>query len=219
MMQDCAAAFGLDIELDDDLALSHSLGHAWQCDRTPSVDYGADYWEKCRLREGNAISLALNTGRVEFVAKYYGPGRLLDVGIGSGEFIRARPATWGTDINPVALTWLQSVHLHDDRVEHFGAVSFWDVLEHMPYPAVMLARVQLHGFVFVSIPIFTTLYDIRASRHYRPGEHLHYWTAPGFVRWMRGQGFHLLESSDFETVAGRDSIQSFAFKRIAWPTK
>ena len=60
---------------------------------------------------------------------------------------------------------------------------------------------------------------VRASKHYRPGEHLLHFTEEGFVAWMRMHGFQLLECSDFEMQAGRESILSFAFRRFAWPDR
>ena len=36
----------------------------------------------------------------------------------------------------------------------------------------------------------------------------------GFVAWMALHSFELLERQDFETRAGRDSILSFAFRKV-----
>ena len=63
----------------------------------------------------------------------------------------------------------------------------------------------------------SSVYSIRDSKHYRPGEHLYYFTELGFAQWMARHGFELLEVSNFETKAGRDSILSFAFRRHRWP--
>ena len=57
------------------------------------------------------------------------------------------------------------------------------------------------------------LNKIRESKHYRPGEHLLYWTEKGFVDWMFEKGFRFLEKRTFEIQAGREDILSFAFIR------
>jgi hypothetical protein len=80
-----------------------------------------------------------------------------------------------------------------------------------------LQRVRLHAYVFASIPVFDDLYKVRDSRHYRPGEHLYYFKRQGFIDWMEAHGFLLLEWNDYESAAGRESINSFAFKRNRWP--
>lgn len=205
-------------ERDGDLMLCRPHGVAYQADRDHVVAYDAPYYDKCAGYDGTPIGDALNRGRVEFVARHFGPGRVADVGIGSGQFIRSRPNTYGYDVNPVAIEWLKRSDLWAQPLQHFGALTFWDVLEHCPDPGLYLDCVQLHGYLFASIPTFTDLARIRESKHYRPGEHLYYWTADGFALWMHAHGFLLLEVSDFETRAGRESITSFAFKRYAWPT-
>lgn len=207
---------GFAAEYDDDLMLA-LCGVAYQKDMTPTADYGADYFDKCAGYEGSEIGEAINAARIALVARHYA-GRVCDVGIGSGAFVSARPDTFGIDINPRAVEWLQSRGLLA-KPHGFCAFSFWDVLEHLPTPTDYLDLVPLQGFVFVSIPVFADLYKIRESKHYRPGEHLYYWTHEGFVYWMGLQGFNLLESNTAETDAGRDSIRSYAFKRNRIPRK
>lgn len=201
---------------DDDLMLCLGAGVAYQADMSVRVGYGQDYWNKCASYEDQAIALAINRGRVDLVAKYVDPHELvLDVGIGSGEFVRKRPNTLGVDVNPVAIAWLKAEKLWAHELRGFTGYTFWDVLEHVEEPGQYLREVVTGAFVFTSLPIFEDLRRIRESRHYRPGEHLYYWTEEGFVRWMAEHGFDLLEQQDFETRAGRQSIGTFAFQRRA----
>jgi hypothetical protein len=193
-------------------------GVAYQADMGKRIEYGADYLAKCAAKSEGGIAAELNAERVAFVAKHYA-GRLCDIGIGAGDFIRSRPNTWGHDINPIAVEWLAKEGLLAKFLREFGAYTFWDVLEHVPEPAQYLSQVQMQAFVFVSIPVYSDLTRIRESKHYRPGEHLYHFTACGFVGWMVDQGFRLLEMSDLESQLGRDSIASFAFKRNRWPIK
>jgi hypothetical protein len=201
---------------DSDLMLCPEFGVAYQADREHVVDYDEAYFDKCASYEGQQIADAINASRIALVERWYGGARLCDVGIGSGEFIKRRPNTFGFDVNPVAIEWLKRNDLWADRLEYFGGFTFWDVLEHVPDPALYLDCVHLHAFVFASIPVFQDLRLIRTSKHYRPGEHLTYWTERGFIDWMSAHGFLLLEVNDDETKAGRDSIASFAFKRNRW---
>jgi hypothetical protein len=207
----------LDAEDDGDLALCIADGVAYQKDRTHIICYDEPYYRKCQSHEDQEIARRLYTGRIALVDRHFGPGRVVDIGIGSGEFIKKRGNTFGFDVNPVAIEWLKRNDLWAENLEWFGAHTMWDVIEHIETPEQMLRNVQLHGFAFFSIPVFQDLRRIRESKHYRPGEHLYYWTDEGFRNWMRCHGFLLLEVTDFETQAGRESIMSYAFKRVAWP--
>lgn len=200
---------GFAAEYDDDLMLT-LCGVAYQRDMTPSVSYGAEYFDKC-AHEGSSIGEAINAARIAFVARHY-DGRVCDIGIGSGAFVAARQATLGYDINPRAEAWLKDRGLWT-KPGGFYAYTLWDVIEHLTTPYEYLSLVPLHGFVFLSIPVFSDLYKIRESKHYRPGEHLYYFTHEGFVYWMGLHGFNLLESNSAETDIGRESIRSYAFKR------
>lgn len=193
-------------------------GVAYQADMTNLVAYDEPYYAKCSSYEDTEIALKINAGRIALVAKHYGSNWLVDVGIGSGEFIKKRPNTYGYDVNPVAIEWLKRNDLWAGFLSDHSAFSFWDVIEHCETPEQYLKCVPLHGFAFFSLPIFYGLGGIRASKHYRPGEHLYYWTEAGFVHWMTQHGFMLLEQQSFEIDAGRESIYSFAFKRFRWPT-
>lgn len=198
----------------DDLMLCIDHGVAWQADMTRPVPYDAAYFDKYVGYEGKPIARAINAGRVALVNRWVGPERnVLDVGIGSGEFIRSRPKTFGTDVNPKAIAWLSERGLHRQALMFFGAFTFWDVLEHVAEPERYFGQMGRGAHLFTSLPVFDDLRDIRASRHYRPNEHFYYFTERGFVGWMAQHGFELLERSRFETEAGRDSIGSFAFRR------
>lgn len=205
-------------EDDGDLALCREHGVAYQKDMSNLVCYDAEYYDKCKSYEDQAIALKINAGRIELVNRYVGPlGRVLDIGIGSGEFIKKRPHTFGCDVNPVAIEWLRRNDLWSSRLDEFAGCTFWDVLEHVPQPELYLKQIRLHAHLFTSIPIFYGLGGIRLSKHYRPNEHLYYFEERGFVAWMALHGFMLLETQDFEIQAGRESILSFAFKRVRRP--
>jgi hypothetical protein len=200
---------------DRDLMICHPAGIAWQADMTVTAEYDAGYFNKCLSYEDKAIALAINRGRIDLVNTYVGNEPVLDIGIGSGEFIKKRPGTFGTDINPTAIEWLKRRGLYSERFDGFAGFTLWDVIEHMPEPDALFRKIPPGAYVFTSIPIFDDLNEIRQSRHYRPGEHLLYFTEPGFIHFMAWQGFSFLEERDFETQAGRDSILSFAFRKVS----
>lgn len=203
---------------DADLMLAD--GVAYQADMSAGrVEYGADYLAKVDNYDGTPIAEAVNAGRCALVLRHLWDGaHILDLGAGSGAFVRAA-RSWGIaargyDVMPGAVQRLIDAGLYaEPNPARFDAVCLWDVLEHLEEPAPLLHSIPVGRFLFVSLPIFDDLRAIRASRHYRPGEHLYYWTADAFVGWMGRYGFRLLERSSHEMDAGRDSIGAFAFVR------
>lgn len=199
---------------DGDLVLLPDQGMAYQRDQSQLVPYDEDYWNKCAGYEGQEIAEKINAGRIALVDRHYGSGPLVDIGIGSGEFIRKRRYTFGVDVNPIAQKWLFANGYWAFHLASYKAFTMFDVIEHLPDPDEYFCKMRSGSYLFTSIPIFRDVACIRESKHYRPNEHLLYFTEDGFVRWMALHKFDLLETTDFETKAGRDSILSFAFKRM-----
>lgn len=199
---------------DGELIVSVTHGIAWQKDQSQLVAYDEAYFDKCAGYKGGEIAKAINRGRVEIVARHFCPvSPVLDIGIGSGEFIETRPQTFGYDVNPVAVEWLKTRGLWSDDFGRFKAFTMFDVIEHVPQPEAYFDAMWAGSYVFTSIPVYADLTKIRESKHYRPNEHLYHFTKQGFISWMQGHGFECLEVSDFETRAGRDSILTFAFRK------
>jgi 2-polyprenyl-3-methyl-5-hydroxy-6-metoxy-1,4-benzoquinol methylase len=203
---------------DGDLMLCE--GVAYQADMSAGrVPYDANYLAKIDAYEGTAIAQAVNAGRCALLARHLDAGAsVLDIGAGSGAFVRCA-RSWGFeahgfDVILQAADRLRAAGLYAEGAQVFDALTLWDVLEHIEDPQNMFDDFRKCSRLFVSLPVFTDLTKIRESRHYRPGEHLYYWTAEGFVALMASRGFRLLEQSSHETDAGRDSIGAFAFERM-----
>lgn len=198
--------------LTDCLLWSEELGMGFH-PREP-MDYDCAYFKKYRELDNSKTGTALTQLRVDMVKRHFGKtgGELIDVGIGGGRFVIEFDA-WGYDVNPDAVEWLERLAAYRDPYLHGAdALTFWDSLEHIPDPEAAVACVR--QWVFVSMPIYEGVKDCLASPHYKPGEHLHYWTFDGLVRWFQRQGFDLHEVNHMETEAGRRGIMSFAFKRV-----
>lgn len=208
-----------DAEADNDLMLVEHRGVAYQRDMTKGrMRYGADYLANYDAYARGPISDAINAGRVALLARHAPAGAsVLDVGAASGIFVRRAAsggfAARGFDVIPQAVERLREAGLYADDLGAFAAVTMWDSIEHMDQPELALRNVRKGAFLFASVPVFGDLRRIRKSKHYKPGEHLYYWTAQGFIDWMALYGFRLLEVSSHETDAGRESIGAFAFRR------
>ncbi|WP_339521737.1 methyltransferase domain-containing protein [Pseudomonas sp. EA_35y_Pfl2_R111] len=194
--------------LTDCLLWSEELGMGYH--PRPPMDYSGPYFEKYQALDATPMGAALTAARVAMVKRHYAGG-VVDVGIGGGRFVLDADG-WGYDVNAEAVTWLKSGDRFFDIYAHgTEAISCWDSLEHIPEPEKLLG--QVGEWVFVSMPIYYGLSDCLTSKHYKPGEHLWYWTQSGLIAWFARQGFGCVEINKRESELGRDGITSFAFRR------
>lgn len=177
--------------------------------------YDQDYFDSFDRNAQTELGRALMQARFNFVEQHY-RGTLIDVGIGSGAFVELRNqrgrSTYGYDVNPAGLAWLeQRMLLVDPHLVSFDAVTLWDVLEHIPDFQSLLANVR--EWVFLSLPIFRDAEHALRSKHFKPEEHYWFFSRDGLVFAMDLCGFALVSENTMETDLGREDIGTFAFRR------
>jgi hypothetical protein len=176
--------------------------------------YDGGYFRKYQGYEETPMGKALTRARIDLVRRHAGSEVVVDIGIGSGQFVRERGLsnTRGYDVNPHAVRWLLERDVwFDPYFQDPPNASCFDSLEHMKKPDHFIERIQ--RFLFVSIPIFENREHAAASKHFRPDEHYWYFTRNGLVLWMKRQGFGLLEENHMEVELGREGIGTFVFRR------
>jgi hypothetical protein len=187
----------------------------YQADMSHTVEYGEDYFKKYMNYESTEIAIKLNNFRTNITEKYC--STLLDIGIGSGEFIKSsKIKTFGFDINPLAERWLKDNNLFKNpyiEMPSVDGLTFWDSLEHIPEPCDILSLTKSKQYVFVSMPIFSDLLSLKNSKHYRPNEHYYYFTSKGMIQYMQDLNYSIVEIQDGETQAGREDILTFVFQK------
>lgn len=195
--------------LTDCLLWSEELGMGYH--PRPPMDYTGPYFEKYRELDATDMGARLTAARVALVRRHFA-GQVVDIGIGGGRFVEESDG-WGFDVNPEAVAWLrEQERFFDIYAHHAEAISCWDSLEHIPDPDKLLD--QVGEWVFVSMPIYFGVNDCLASKHYKPGEHLWYWTKDGLISWFGRRGFGCVEVNESESKIGRQGISSFAFRRF-----
>ena len=177
------------------------------------ISYEHDYWEKYLGYDDTPLGEALTAARKELVDFYY-RGSVVDIGIGGGKFVLSMGARgFGFDVNTDAINWLMANNRFcDPYAGPVSCITCWDSLEHIPHPENLINQVT--DWVFVSLPIFENPNTITKSKHYRPGEHIWYWSDSGLTKWFKELGFELIEKNNMETDLGREAISTYVFRRI-----
>ncbi|HCF3716560.1 TPA: methyltransferase domain-containing protein [Pseudomonas aeruginosa] len=194
--------------LTDCLLWSEELGMGFH--PRPPMDYSGPYFEKYQELDATPMGTALTTARVDMVRRHF-DGEVLDVGIGGGRFV-VESGGKGFDVNEEAVRWLKSRNAYADPYKGVAAITCWDSLEHVPDPEALVRSVG--EWVFVSMPVYKDQADCLKSKHFKPGEHLHYWSVRGLVGWFAKMNFGCVEINERESELGREGITSFAFRRF-----
>lgn len=122
--------------------------------------------------------------RLGLLKGYVTYGRLLDVGYGNGSFVRIASAggydAYGNDVHGADFG-VREASLNDKS--EWDVVTFFDSLEHFPDLDVVRDLSKRSLFVVVSLPNRPERFpDNTDWKHYRPGEHLHYFSVRSLSR-------------------------------------
>jgi len=107
--------------------------------------------------------------RVKLVQRWSRAGRLLDIGVGDGGFLKtARAAGFdgeGTELSDTGAAFARNENLTirmgqftemDFGANRYDVITIWHVLEHVPDPGVTLQKIRAllnpGGFLFVAVP-------------------------------------------------------------------
>lgn len=196
----------------EELVWIPSRGMGWL--NVTEAPYDADYFAKYQRYAETPMGRALTAARVALVRRWALNARVCDVGIGCGAFV-AEMGCVGFDVNPAGVVWLKDRRAWCNPWEQpVDALTFWDVLEHIPDPASLLANAR--GWVFVSLPVVPGEGPPpRDWKHLRRDEHCLYFTRDGLIGFMGEHGFECVEHNTEESLIGREDIHSFAFRRCA----
>lgn len=173
--------------------------------------YNAAYFEKYVGYSATEMGKKITDARIDLVKTYY-TGKVVDVGIGCGQFIEAHNNAVGYDINPVAVSWLEEKSLYCNIYElNVPAATFWDSLEHIHAPDRIISKIN--EWVFISIPIFNGPESILSNKHFKKDEHVWYFTHYGLIHWFDCMGFDMVDTNVKESILGRENIRSYVFRR------
>lgn len=206
----------LELVWDTDTEYGYFPVDKWLATNNIDSPYDTEYFTKHKVAEATELSRKLHDFRLKLVNKYTN-GVVVDVGIGSGQFVEYRNnqghRTYGLDVNPLGLSWLEERGLLASLNDEIPVATFFHSLEHMQNYSDILDRVS--KFAIVSLPIFRDYNHILTSKHFRKDQHYHYFGHRGFVSMMWGHGLRLIEQSDHESELGLDGVRTFVFRKVS----
>lgn len=184
---------------------------------TSHRDLKEEYWEHYEQFEEAPATELLYKIRHKLCSDYAAGNDILDFGVGNGAFIKRKPdevRVFGYDVDAQAVAWLLEEKLWFDPyiLKAPGVVTFWDCLEHLPNLDEVLSLCP--NFVICSLPVFEGREKVLGSKHFKPNEHIWYFSVEGFKEFMHERGFVCMMAKDLEGLAGREEIFSFVFKRV-----
>lgn len=160
--------------------------------------YDRAYHEEYVRRSRSDLGRRIYRARWDFVTRHVAGGSLLDYGCGAGGFHllapEAFPAT-GYDVNPFS-------GFDTTPTQAYDILTMWDVIEHLPDPTEPLVRLA-PAWLFLSTPNVEAADDVLAWKHFKPGEHLHYFSEKSIEAVLGCAGYRVVEF-DYAEGALRD---------------
>lgn len=131
------------------------------------------------------------------------PESILDVGYGSGDFLRACTNSvkkcYGNDISGHQLP--EGIEFIDDITsQHFDVITFFDSLEH--FECIDFVKNLDCKYVIISVPECHYFSDewFDSWKHRKPNEHLWHFNKESLINFMNENGFECIGVSNVEDI-------------------
>lgn len=143
---------------------------------------------------------------------------ILDYGSGNNGFSLFRPDGIVIDSYDIG-TIKEGVKYPQTGIRHteYDLICLWDVIEHVDWrnnpDEFMLEWISKAKNLAMTVPIKPKDTVLEKWKHYKPGEHLTYFSISTLIKFVEGLGFSRLEHSQPECPPRQD-IHSFLFRRL-----
>ena len=189
--------------------------HLWQPDFEP-FDYGDSYVAGYADKPTRDMAYL----RLGFLSAFYSQrGKLLDVGAGDGAFVRAALQA-GFD------AYAQDIAERNDGLPRvtaldgeFDVVTCFDSLEHFPdLLQIFRAKAAVYVVTIPHRPQDLTDDNVGEWRHYKPDEHLHYFSKESLGLFFHRAGYRLVAYASVEDAirkgpGGDSNTMTYIFQR------
>lgn len=177
--------------------------------------YNKQYLKKYIGLSNTPLGKLIMQARWNLIKSFCNRGSLIDYGCGSGAFIKLAPDSFdvnGWDINPY------SRYSKHSPIGHYNILTMWDVIEHLPSPLFPLVE-YTPNFIFVVTPNAdnTSFEKFNTWKHYKPLEHLNYYTLKTLSMSMLSMGYkyihHDFNEGELRDPSNREAILTAVFTK------
>jgi SAM-dependent methyltransferase len=203
--------FTISLDLEN-ITICKSCGYGRPLLQTP-MQYDEAYEKKYLAYPEDEI----NKIRLSFIPY---PGSILDYGCGSGSFVKAarkrKYTAYGYDVNNF------TADLRPPKKFKPHIITAWDSFEHLTdkQQTDFFKIAESAKFIILSVPDFSTPTKNKTLsqwRHYRPQEHLHYYTRKALTIRFESEGFNFFFFSHAEDkvrkAPWKNNILTIGFQR------
>ena len=173
------------------------------------MQYDLDYYENM-LRTYSATAEHICRVRWEFVKPALDDGckTILDYGSGVGWFRAWRPQ--GVEVYTYDVAAYPQTGHHPEDI--YDLVTLWDVLEHLDDFHLVGALIQDAKYAAVTVPLRPTGTPLASWKHFKPGEHLHYFTMDTLSALFARYGMQVVKHGAPECPPRQDVVSAL-FRR------
>ena len=170
------------------------------------MEYGLNYFEHT-LRKCSATGELIAKRRWDFISSI-NVKRVLDYGCGPSWFRAWRPSNICVDSFDVGNYPQTGINEME-----YDLICFWDSLEHIPNLNDIFWLLLRTKYVVVSIPIKPDGIFMKDWKHYRPYEHLHYFSLKTLDGFFVRHGFVNIKQNQNECPP-REDIWTVLYESI-----
>jgi len=172
------------------------------------VKYDIEYFERM-LRLNSSTAEEISKIRWDWIEQV-DPKIVLDYGSGVGWFRAWRPKgveVFSYDIGEFPQTGIP--------LRIYDVACFWDVFEHILDMREVEPMLALSKNLALTLPMKPEDKEFDRWKHFKPGEHLHYYTPETLTALFKRYGFMLKETGTPECPP-REDVVSFLYGKERW---
>lgn len=169
------------------------------------MKYDINYYENMLLTYAGTAE-QISRIRWDWISEV-NPKTVLDYGSGVGWFRALRPK--GILVDSFDVAYYPQTGISQTK---YDVICFFDVLEHMRTFDEIQKILAKATYIAGTVPILRNGQKVKEWKHYKPGEHVRYWSESSFEACLLNEGFQKI-SHGWPECPPRTDILSFLYKK------